>query len=559
MQGKGNENGAAGGMSGSNSGGGQIINCYVGGSIKIRGEEADSVGGLVGNLKGGTAIDNNAMLLKLIDGGEDSQNVGFLCGTYSGETGSHIHNNYVFDGTKLSGGVASDHPEEAAYTIVGAEALAAKVFYTGQLGWDFDTVWAWVGDPDNGYPVPAAFADSFHLSERIQSDLLIDTPVMRLSEPTVNSAYAGEDVPIELLFTLPDGAEIEEANLRFGTSKKRSACTETQPMQISGSKAETSFKADAIGAYYYYCTAVVDGKTYTFPTEGTMRLDTVSPTMRFVPEQITLTPGATVTEMCLNWTTQADGLTSELRWRLSGAADWNIVPVTEIERVNVRGDRGTFTSYSADLSGLTPATSYEYMAVTSDGSDSYMSDIHTFTTLPDGKTFSFAVVSDLQATNEEGYLPYLYTSQGFWTDSIHPDFIVNLGDLTEDDTMAEWSYLFDMLGAQLAATPIVFIPGNHESKGDVVYSHFKGRTNLPAGVDDEMLAETTASYVIGDVCIVTLNTEPYSGVDGTDAAQDKMHYYELQKQFPERRQYLHDAARRQDVLVRSCIRSAGDE
>ena len=262
--------------------------------------------------------------------------------------------------------------------------------------------------------------------------------MIRLSEPTVNSAYAGEAVPIELFFALPDGAEISEANLSYGTSKKRSSCTETLPMQISGSKAAADFTADGVGAIYYYCTAVADGKTFTFPSEGTMRLDAVSPTMRYIPEQITLTPGATVTDMCLNWTTQADGLTAELRWRSAGAADWNATPVTEIERVNVRGDRGTFTSYSVDLHDLTPATAYEYMAVTSDGSDSFQSAVNTFTTLPDGKTFSFAVVSDLQATNEEGYLPYYYTQQGFWTESVHPDFIVNLGDLTEDDTMAEW-------------------------------------------------------------------------------------------------------------------------
>ncbi len=103
VRGKGSENGAAGGITASCSGGGQVINCFAAGSIQVLGEEADSVGGIVGNLKGGSAIDNNVMLLKTIDGGEDSQNIGFLCGNYSGDSGSHLHNNYVYDGTRLLG------------------------------------------------------------------------------------------------------------------------------------------------------------------------------------------------------------------------------------------------------------------------------------------------------------------------------------------------------------------------------------------------------------------------------------------------------------------------
>ena len=530
VRGRGNENGAAGGVSGSNSGGGQVVNCFVGGSIKVLGEEADSVGGIVGNLKGGLAVDNNVMLLKTIDGGDDSQNVGFLCGNYGGDSGSHIHNNYVFNGTRLSGGVASDHPDEAAYTIVDAETITNKALYTDSLGWDFDSVWAWVGDSGNGYPVPAAFADRVDLSERIRADLTVSLPVIRLSEPTVNAAYAGEAVAIEGILLLPEGETVQSATLHYGTSKKRSGCTETQPMTLTENGFATDFTAEATGVYYYYCTAELDDRTVSFPTEGTMRLDAVSPTKRYMPEQITLTPGATCADMCLNWITQADGLTAELRWRRSDESEWQILPVTEIERVNVRGDHGTFTSYSADLTGLSAATSYDYMAVTCDASGScYMSGVQSFTTLPDSKTFSFVVVSDIQSTNEEGYLPFRYTKQQYWTDTLHPDFIVNLGDLTEDDTMAEWSYLFETIGDLLAVTPTVYVAGNHESKGDVVYSHFKGRTNLPNGIDDEMLKETTASFVVGDVCFVTLNTEPYSGVDGTNASADKLKFYETQK------------------------------
>ena len=527
VRGKGNENGAAAGVSASNSGGGQIINCYVGGSIRVEGKDADSVGGVVGNLKGGTAVDNNVMLLKSIDGGTDSQNVGYLCGNYGGDSGSHIHNNIVFAGTRLAGGVASSHPEEAAYTLASAEEIKSKALYE-QLGWDFTDVWTWVGDANNGYPMIKAFADMVDMQARITKDLKIDKPVLRLAEPMQNSAFTGAAVPIEALVLLPDDETAANAAVHYGTDKKRDACTETVPMQ----QTETGFATDLalpVGTYYYYCSVDVDGKTVTFPTEGTLRLDVLSETVLYVPEQITLTPGATVTEMGFNWITDAEGLSAMLRWRETGTEEWQVEPVTEIARVNVRGDHGTFTSYSVDLKDLKPNTSYDYMAVTNDGTNDYTSDTYTFRTLPDGKAFSFVLISDLQSTNEEGYLPFLCTSETFLTDTIHPDFIVNLGDLTEDDTMAEWQFLFDELQPVLASTPVAYVPGNHESKGDVIYSHFKGRTNLPQGMDDDMLKETTASFVVGDVCFVILNTEPYTGIDGANASQDKMNFYAQEK------------------------------
>ena len=527
VRGKGSENGAAGGVTGSCSGGGQVVNCYVAGSIRIQGDDADSVGGLVGNLKGGTALDNNVMLLSVIDGGDDSQNIGFLCGNYAGDSGSHIHDDVVWNGTRLMGGVASSHPEEAAYALVSSQQIRSKELFD-QLGWDFDTVWTWVGDEHDGYPMIRAFADAVDLKDLVREQLTVSKPVLRLSEPMMNSAYSGEAVRIDALMTLPEGVTAGEAQVHVGTSKKRSSCTEIVPMEPTqdGYSAELPLE---IGTYYYYCTAEAGGTKLSFPTEGTVRLDVVSETVRYVPEQITLTPGASVTEMGFNWITAADGLTAELRWRERDASSWNIVPVTEIERVNVRGDHGTFTSYSVDLSELKPGTDYKYMAVTNDGTNDYQSSVYEFRTLPADKSFSFVLISDLQSTNEEGYLPFLYTDQTFLTDTIHPDFIVSLGDLTEDDTMAEWSYLFDQLQNVLASTPFAYVPGNHESKGDVVYSHFKGRTNLPKGIDEEMLAETTASFVVGDVCFVILNTEPYTGVDGTDASKDKLRFYEQQK------------------------------
>ncbi|MDO4852453.1 MAG: metallophosphoesterase family protein [Clostridia bacterium] len=532
VRGQGNENGAAGGVSASNSKGGQIINCYVGGSIKVLGADADSVAGIVGNLKGGTAIDNNVMLLTEVNGGEASTNVGLLCGNYSGDSGSHIHNNYVWEGTRLLGGVSSDHPEGEAFTTVSGAALREKALYTDALGWDLETVWAWVGDDTNGYPMLKDFVDSTDLSDRIAADLTVKTPVLRLSEPMVNTAFEGDTATIAAPVLLPDGASISGGTLYYGTGKAKSACTNAIPMELIEGGLIANLAAEKVGTYYYYCTAIIDGAEYAFPSEGTMRLDVVSASSKFAPEQLTLSPGATYAEVCFNWMTEADGLTSELRWRHAGASQWEgIVPVTETERVEVRNDHGTFTSYSVDLDGLDPDTAYEYMAVTNDGTRDYTSKINSFTTLPDSKAFSFVVISDLQSTNEEGYLPYLYTANTFLTDTLHPDFVANVGDLTEDDTMSEWRFMYDTIGDIYASTLTAFAPGNHEAKGDVIYSHFKGRTNLPNGIDDEMLAETTSAFVVGDVCFVTLNTDPYTGIEGADASADKLNYYQLQKEW----------------------------
>ena len=530
VRGRGVENGAVGGVSASNSKGGQIVNCFIGGSIRVLGEDADSVAGVVGNLKGGIAIDNNVMLLTAIDGGDDSQNVGLLCGNYSGESGSHLHNNYVWEGTRLLGGAATDHPVDAAYAEATAAQIRSKEFYSETLGWDFETAWAWVGEETEGNPIPAPFAELIDFSARIAEDLTVSKPVLHMAEPTAASAYQGDGVLFSARVLLPEGKTVSDAALHFGNKKARGSCTGTLPMAVSDERLSVEYSADTIGSVYYYLTATVDGETVAFPTEGTARLSVVSAETKYLPEQITVSPGASADTVGINWITESDELTGSVLLREAGTSEWSrTVPVTEKERVNVRGDHGSFTSFSVDLDGLKPQTAYEYIAVTNDGKADYHSPVYTFTTLPSDGAFSFVVISDLQATNEEGYYPYLYTYNGFIRDTLQPDFLVNLGDFTEDDTMAEWRYFFDVLGELQAGTLTSYTPGNHEAKGDVVYSHFKGRTNLPQGIDDEMLAETTGAFVVGNVCFVTLNTEPYTGIDGADASKDKMMYYEKQK------------------------------
>lgn len=533
VRGKGEENGAAGGITSSNSGGGQIVNCFAGGSITVRGESADSVAGITGNLKGGTAVDNTVMMLTKIDGGDESTNIGLFAGNFSGESGSHIHNNYVWEGTRLLGGISSDHPEAASFETVSSTDITSKSFYTDRLGWDFENVWEWVGEESSGYPMIKGFTGAVDMDSRIRDDLMISIPVLSIPEPMVNSAYEGEQADFTLNLLLPDGVSLSAAALYYGTGKQKSALKDSVPMTMTEKGLEASFLPDpANDTYYYYFRADIGDKTYTLPTEGTLRLDIVSATSKYGPTQITLTPGSDYSKVCANWITEADGLSAELRYRHAGGSQWeNTIPVTEKGLVQVLGDHGTFSSYSVDLEDLEPDTAYEYVAVTNDGTRDYVSPVYSFTTLPDSKSFAFAVISDLQSTNEEGYLNYYYTDATFLTDNLHPNFIANVGDLTEDDTMSEWKFMYNTIGNIYSSQLTAFAPGNHEGKGDVIYSHFKGRTNLPKGIDDEMLAEATSAFVVGDVCFVTLNTDPYTGVDGTDAAADKMNYYQMQKEW----------------------------
>lgn len=529
VRGQGGENGAAGGITSASAG--AVYNCFAAGSVTVFDTGADSVGGISGNLKAGQAVDNNVMMLRSISV-EDGKNIGLLCGSYAGETGSHLHNNYVWEGTQLTGNVTSDHPETASYTVFTAADAQSRSFYADTVGWDMDNVWTWIGDETHGYPMIKAFAGAMpeDFLAKLDADLTVSEPVLRVTEPAVNSVFAGDPVTVAATVLLPDGTPFAgTGTILYGTDKDPAAFSGSAEMAVGD---DGLLKGDIpvtdVCTLYYTINADIGGKTYTYPTQGSLRMDIVSASAKFAPEQLTVSPGAAPDAVGINFITSADGLTASVRYRVAGTDNWMEVPAEQYV-ATVGNGFGTFTSYSADLTGLTLGTEYDYLAVTNDGTADYLSARYSFKTLPAGDEFSFVLISDLQATAEEGYKPWLYTSQSFLADTLKPDFVVNLGDQTEDDTMAQWGYLFNTIGELYATTLTAYAPGNHESKGDVTYTNFKGRTNLAPGCPDEMLAEDTSAFTVGDVCFVTLCTEPYSGVAGADAEAERRAYYEAQK------------------------------
>ncbi|MEN6634665.1 MAG: metallophosphoesterase family protein [Clostridiaceae bacterium] len=539
VRGDGGENGAVGGITSAQSDGGRIYNCYVCGSITVLGEQAESVGGVTGNLKSGQALENTLMLLREINV-VDGKLIGLLCGDYAGETGSHLVNNYVFSGTQLSGGVTSDHPDTAAFTDANATTILSKAFFTDQLGWDFDSLWTWIGDDASGYPMLKQFTGRGGTIEemlpRIQSDLALTKPVLRAAEPLMTKAYAGDAVPITCMLTLPESARVNSATLLYGADKDSTAFTDSIPMTDNGDGSFTALFPEAgIGEYFYSITADVDGKTLLYPNQQgeSIRLELVSPEAKYQPKQLTLSPGADQTQVGICWVTETGDLTAKLLYRVAGGSDWTTANVSEIETVSLANGRGSLTSYSVDLTGLTPDTQYEYRAVTNNGADEYATETASFTTLPAGNAFTCVLGSDLQSTTEEGYLPFLDTMDTFVKDQLGgTDFVINLGDLTEDGSSpVQWRSMFQTLGGQFASTLTAFVAGNHEGTSDPNDTIYKAQTNLPGGVDDSAIKETTGSFVAGDVCFVMLNTDPYSNLAGADVVADKAAFYEKEKAY----------------------------
>ncbi|MDR1801688.1 MAG: metallophosphoesterase family protein [Lachnospiraceae bacterium] len=538
VHGQGSENGAAGGITAANSDGGRVYNCIALGSITVEGEGADAVGGISGALKASEALQGSIVALRKI-AVEDGINIGLLAGDYSGETGAHLGSDYVWEGTTMTGLVAPAHPAAAAFASIDAASLQSKSFYANGIGWDMTDAWNWVGADEGGYPLPAPFGTSEvvtnAIGNKIAEDLVVTEPVLRPSEPMTTTGYIGEPCEIAATLTLPEGVSAEKVTLFYGSDKDGASFKDSVELKLSGDglyKGDFP-KTDSESNWYYYLSATVGGKEITFPSDvkQCIPLQIVPVTIIRSPKHITVSPGETYDKIGINWITDEEGLDAIVRYREAGTSDWTEVNVEDITPTDLSGAY-VFTTYAVTLSGLKPKTAYEYQAVTDSEGELFESSVASFTTLPDTNEFNFIAVSDLQSTNAEGYLPFLNAQNAFIKNTLGgTDFYLNLGDLTEGGSIPEWQYMFDTLSESYANTITAFTAGNHENKQDLLYSLFKGHTNQPGTMDEESIGDTTASFVVGDVCFVILNTDPYSGKEGADTLADKRAFYEAQKEW----------------------------
>ena len=221
--------------------------------------------------------------------------------------------------------------------------------------------------------------------------------------------------------------------------------------------------------------------------------------------------------------------TMAIKYRVSGESEWTVVDAVREEETLTDVEN----YFEADIANLQADTCYEYRIGKKDSTDEEndWSQSYYFTTAKESvKEFSFIAFGDNQGHSWAGATSsnkgYAY-SQTAITQALsklnNPAFIVNTGDLTENNYPAEWNWYFKALGETAMSIPhFATIGGGVHDNHDYFDMHFNHPNN--GGKDaytnpDEMLEatptgaeivnyldETVYSFNYGDVHFIVLDS-----------------------------------------------------
>ncbi len=225
--------------------------------------------------------------------------------------------------------------------------------------------------------------------------------------------------------------------------------------------------------------------------------------------------------------------TMQVRYNEKGSDEYKLVDAVRKTEKTVYDDIDFF---EADITGLTPGTTYEYCIGKKDSSDDW-SKVYSFTTEAENdSSFSFITIADTQGDDWTGR-GFMYAQTALaeaLNDVENPAFIINAGDLVEKggrETM--WVQYFKAMGDTIKSVPHFAVMGNHEyqeSGGpdtDFLFNlHFnhpnnggenaiKKWSNLGNSVMNAINnpKESAYSYDYGNAHFVVLNSGPSGGTD----------------------------------------------
>ena len=229
-----------------------------------------------------------------------------------------------------------------------------------------------------------------------------------------------------------------------------------------------------------------------------------------------------------------------LKYRVKGTSAWTVVDaIKEVELVETEDE----DYFKCDLTGLSPATTYEYKIGKKNSSDETndWSKTYTFTTAEENiDEFTFVAVGDTQGITWNGTTTstkgFMYAKAAFdeaFSEVENAAFLVHTGDVVERGWNKDmWNWYFKALGDYGSYIPSFTSIGNHDTQGTPFYFdlHFNHPNNggeaafdmeyiLQNVKDGNILTnmqtpdELTYSYDYGDAHFTVLYTGSYVGDD----------------------------------------------
>jgi len=238
------------------------------------------------------------------------------------------------------------------------------------------------------------------------------------------------------------------------------------------------------------------------------------------PDQVHLSwTGDTATTLTIVWRTKSASAPSLVEYREAAASTWT----SATGGIRPSGTSGAL--HEATLTGLEPATAYEYRVIGDDSS--FWSDVFTTRTAPPAGPAAFDAVY-LADTGIAGRLDGLTTGTEQVIDEIaklNPDVVLPGGDYAYFDTDARYATLdaaidawFNQMQPIAARSPMMPAYGNHEVKGVENYDSWAARFATPAG----FAGRRYYSFDVGDVHFISI----YAVDDGSALPADAVDWLE---------------------------------
>ena len=156
--------------------------------------------------------------------------------------------------------------------------------------------------------------------------------------------------------------------------------------------------------------------------------------------------------------------------------------------------------HQALATGLQPGTTYTYRL----GDGTTFSQPGVFTTDNKDGQVDFIAVADIQASNLENFRRGASTVSAALRTLPTAEFMVNLGDFTNDSTNEEWDYYAQAMDGVSLQTTLAPIAGNHDGLG--VWHWFENLFCLDTSESVQNLNGVNYSFEYGNVHIAVVNT-----------------------------------------------------